>query len=63
MQFNIDYVDSRGQLTSASLEASDVKAAVRQALLDFPDATRVYRCIPADMDSLKVAHEPFSVSD
>tara|TARA_Y100000356_G_C11131566_1_gene220349 strand:+ start:290 stop:481 length:192 start_codon:yes stop_codon:yes gene_type:complete len=53
MRYNVQYVDKGGQLITSNVESHDVRAAIREALYQFPDATRIYKCVLAEVDNLE----------
>ena len=53
MQYNVQYIDKGGELITGSVESHDVRAAIREALYQFPDATRIYKCVLAEVDNLE----------
>ena len=53
MRYNVQYVDKGGQLITGNVESHDVRAAIREALYQYPDATRIYKCVLAEVDNLE----------
>ena len=53
MQYNVQYIDKGGQLITGNVESHDVRAAIREALYQYPDATRIYKCVLAEVDNLE----------
>ena len=53
MRYNVQYIDKGGQLISGNVESHDVRSAIREALYQYPDATRIYKCVPANLDNLE----------
>ena len=53
MQYNVQYIDKGGQLITGNVESHDVRAAIREALYQYPDATRIYKCVLAELDNLE----------
>lgn len=53
MQYNIQYVDQGGELITGTVESHDLRAAIREALHQYPDATRIYKCVLAEVDNLE----------
>tara|TARA_B100000035_G_scaffold121105_1_gene102923 strand:- start:9632 stop:9802 length:171 start_codon:yes stop_codon:yes gene_type:complete len=52
MLFNIKYVDESGELNTCAVNTTDVKMAIRETFLSYPDATRILECTAADLDNL-----------
>ena len=50
MDYTIAYVDSEGDEHRAVIQSTDSRAAIKQALLKFPDAVRVVLCQPIPPD-------------
>jgi len=53
MRYNVQYVDKGGQLITGNVESHDVRAAIREALYQYPDATLIYKCVLAEVDNLE----------
>ena len=63
MRYNVQYVDHGGQLITGNVESHDVRAAIREALYQYPDATRIYKCVLAEVDNLESSTGTDSGSD
>ena len=46
IDYSVDYFDSNGQKQNATVQAADVRAAIKVALLKLSDAVRVINCYP-----------------
>ena len=46
IDYHVDYLDSTGQKQNATVQAADVRAAIKVALLKLTDAVRVVNCHP-----------------
>ena len=57
MRYNVQYVNEGGELTNVTVESHDVRSAIRDALLQFPDATRIFQCVPSNLDNLEGSTE------
>ena len=52
MRYNVQYIDKGGQLITGNVESHDVRAAIKEAFYQYPDATRIYKCVLAEVDNL-----------
>ena len=56
MRYNVQYIDKGGQLITGNVESHDVRAAIKEAFYQYPDATRIYKCVLAEVDNLSLIH-------
>ena len=52
MQYNVQYIDDGGELNNAIVESHDVRAAMRETFYQYPQATRIFRCVLREVDNL-----------
>ena len=46
IDYHVDYYNSKGTTQKATVQAADVRTAIKVALLKFSDAVRVINCYP-----------------